>query len=70
MILPGGLQYDGMHTFAGNVKTVMFGVLGLKPAPDAPVAQYDRAVNRRRNAPWVASESRWVVAFVVSVFGG
>lgn len=57
MVLPEGLQYDGMHTLAGNVKAVIFSMLGLGPEPESAVAQYDIAKNKRRGNEWVACKS-------------
>lgn len=46
-----------MHTFAGDTKALMFGVLGLAPHKKAVMNAYDTEVNKREGKPWVASES-------------
>lgn len=50
------VQYDAMHTFAGDSKAYMFNILGIAPHKKAMVIPYDAAVNKRHGAPWIARE--------------
>lgn len=57
MYIRSSIGYDGMHTIAGNVKSIIFVMLGLLPSkPTAQVLQYDLEVNGKAKGLMVLSE--------------
>lgn len=50
------MQMDAMHTYAGNVKGVIFMMLRLLPLPGAPVLIYDQQHNGMDPTLMVLSE--------------